>query len=214
MKYLICCLILFTTIASISCGGTDPFTQLAKCKFRINQTNEHRINGIDPSNYSSWTTSDIASLGQAYLDKSIPCSLKMTIGIKNPNDGTGGSTKTTATMLRFDWKLYIDKSETAEYDTTFLANGAITSPFEIPGTGQEVLLDLLINYDMYTVAEAVGIERFLNLALAIAGVDRNMRTDEHLGKFLMRAKPSIDTPFGTITYPGWIDIHLDFTDGS
>ncbi|MBN1232908.1 MAG: hypothetical protein JXA60_06125 [Candidatus Coatesbacteria bacterium] len=205
--------VLLCLMITSNCGN-DPFTQLAKCKFRIKETNEHRIVGIDPSDYTSWTESDLVKILDAYNNKSMPSSCKFSIGIVNPNDGTNGTTKTTATMIKMDWKLYIDKSETEEYDTTFLASGAMNNTFEIPGTGQEVELALDINYDLYTLAEAIGIEKFYNLVLAVAGVDRNMRTDDHLGKFLLQAKPIIETPFGDITYPGWINIHLDFTDGS
>ena len=80
---------------------------------------------------------------------------------RNPNDGSGGSTKTVSTLTRFDWRLLIDDQPTI--------SGGIDRPLEIPGTGQSTIIPLRLELDLYEFFGSHGYDDLLNLALALGG---------------------------------------------
>jgi hypothetical protein len=110
----------------------------------------------------------------------------------NPNDGTGGSTKSTATLTNFAWTLLIDNATTI--------NGDIASPITIPGTGQQAIIPLRMNLDLVKFFKEKGYDHIVNLALALGGANSSP------SRLTLRAKPAIKTDFGPISYPREIDI--------
>jgi len=53
---------------------------------------------------------------------------------------------------------------------------------------------------------------FISLAMAVGGIDGDIRDDDHLGRLLLEIEPSIDTPFGTFTYPEPVGVRLDWVE--
>ncbi|MEK7729739.1 MAG: hypothetical protein AAB354_15135, partial [candidate division KSB1 bacterium] len=78
----------------------------------------------DPLRFS---VMDGLKLTQAFANKALPLKFTLNVAAKNPNDGTGGSPQSTATLSALAWTLKIDSEETI--------SGDITSPIVIPGTG-------------------------------------------------------------------------------
>ncbi len=110
----------------------------------------------------------------------------------NPTDSTGGTPKATATLTSFAWTLLVDSTATI--------GGNIVSPITIPGTGQKVIIPLHMNLDLYQFFQSRGYQSILNLALALGGANSNT------SRLMVRAKPTIRTDFGDITYPDEITI--------
>jgi hypothetical protein len=111
---------------------------------------------------------------------------------RNPNNGSGGSTRTISTLTRFDWRLLIDDQPTI--------SGGIDKPLEIPGSGQSTIIPLRLELDLYEFFGNHGYDDLLNLALALGG----KRGD--ISRVALDVQPSVSTPLGEITYPERITI--------
>ena len=90
------------------------------------------------------------------------------------------------------WTLLIDSTETI--------SGDLASPVAVPGRGQRVTIPLRMNLDLYKFFGQRGYEGLLNLAMGIGGSSPN------LSRVQLRAKPTIQTSMGPVTYPGTITI--------
>jgi hypothetical protein len=93
-----------------------------------------------------------------------------------------------------------------------VASGALNQSFEVPASGETVVLPLEISFDAFAMLEELGALAFIDLALAIGGIDSGIRDPEHLGRILVIAEPTLDTPVGPFTYPGSLFINLDWVD--
>ena len=124
-------------ILSLSSCATlnDMATVLAnlqRLKFKIAGVRDFRLVGIDiggKAKLADFNAADVLKLGQAYTAKKLPAELVVDVLAVNPNDGTGGTTKTASTLTGLECRLLIDGRPTV--------TGNIDQPVEIPGTGQE-----------------------------------------------------------------------------
>ena len=111
----------------------------------------------------------------------------------NPDTGAGGSSGSSpVTLSGLAWTLLIDSTETI--------SGDLASPVAVPGRGQRVTIPLRMNLDLYKFFGQRGYEGLLNLAMGIGGSSPN------LSRVQLRAKPTIQTSMGPVTYPGTITI--------
>ena len=180
-----------TTLSKI----TQTLTNIQRLQFKLQNVNGFNLSGVNLSNKSKigdFSISDGLKLGQAYANKSFPARFILNVEAKNPNDGTGGSNQTTATLTSFDWQLYIDDVPTVK--------GNIANSIEIPGTGTSSIIPLEIELDLYKFFQDKGYDGILNLALALGGVNGSA------ARLKIDAQPTVTTSFGPIKYPGRITI--------
>lgn len=174
---------------------TQSLTNLQRCQFKLQNVDNFRLMGISLSNKSSlnqFSLTDAANLVNAFSKNSFPAEFTLNVAAINPNDGTSGTTSTTATLTSFDWQLYIDDVPTI--------SGNIAKPIEIPGRGQTTIIPLTMSLDLYKFFSNKGYEGIVNLALAIGGLNGSP------ARLKLDAKPTISTPLGAISYPGRITI--------
>lgn len=114
----------------VNCAAIKDITQtianLQRLKFKLNNINSFRFLDTDISQKQSlrdFNAGDLLRFGQAVLEKSFPASFTLNVAAVNPNDGTGGYTKTTSTLTSFAWSLVIDN--------TLTINGDIDKPIDI-----------------------------------------------------------------------------------
>lgn len=184
------------TFTSLSCSVLkemgQAITNLSRCSFKLDGISDFRLAGISLSGKSSFSLIDagraMASFGQGEL----PASFTLNIAAQNPNTGTGGTTKSTATMTSFAWSLRLDDTPTID--------GDIAQPIEIPGTGQTAIIPLRMNLDLLKFFKERGYDKIVNLAFALGGVQGST------SRVTLRARPTIRTDYGPLTYPGEIDI--------
>lgn len=196
--YLLCiALVLF--IISYGCKQIQSITQtlvnLQRLQFKLENVSDFKLASIPLSNkksISDFSITDGLNLANAFKNKKFPAEFILNVAAKNPNDGSGGSKATAATLTSFDWKLYIDDTETI--------NGNINKPIEIPGTGQSTIIPLSMGLDLFEFFGKKGYENVVNLALAIGGVNGSA------ARLKLDAKPTVTTPIGRIEYPGRITI--------
>lgn len=187
-------------ILSLSSCATlsDMATVLAnlqRLKFKIAGVRDFRLVGIDISGkakLADFNAADVLKLGQAYTAKKLPAELVVDVLAVNPNDGTGGTTKTASTLTGLECRLLIDGRPTV--------TGNIDQPVEIPGTGQESPVPVRLSIDLLEFFGTKTLTDLLNLTLALGGRSRSAT------RVALDAQPTVSTPLGPITYPGRLTI--------
>jgi hypothetical protein len=182
-----------------SCETLDQITRtllsLRRLQFKLDGVHDFSLLGINLTGKSALTdfsAADGLELVQGFRSKRLPAELTLDILVQNPNDGSGGSTKTTSTLTSLESRLLIDGKPTVY--------GNIDQPIEVPGTGQVTTVPLRMSIDLYEFFGRQGYEDIIGLALAIGGKRRD------LTRLSLDAQPSVSTPFGEIVYPGRITI--------
>ena len=170
-------------------------TNLKRLQFRLEGIVDSSLAGISlagKSEVGDFSISDGINLLAAFRSKRLPARFLLKVGARNPNDGSGGSTRTTSTLTRFDWRLLVDDRPTI--------SGGIDRPLEIPGTGQSTTIPLRVELDLYEFFGNRGYDDLLDLALALGGKNGDV------SRVALDARPSVSTPLGEIAYPEPITI--------
>lgn len=182
-----------------SCAALDQMASvlanLKRLQFKVGGVRDFRLLGLDlggKTKISDFAAMDALRLVESYRAKKLPVDFVVDVLAVNPNDGTGGTTKTTSTLTGLECRLLIDNQPTV--------TGNIDNPVEIPGTGQESVIPIRISLDLLEFFGGRRYEDVLGLALAIGG---RTRTPARLS---LDAQPTVSTPLGPITYPGRITI--------
>jgi hypothetical protein len=202
MKYhrktiiLLACLV---SVAAISCTTLQQIgnavLNLKRCSFKLENVANFSLMGVNLSSkrsISDFNLLDAAKLASGFARKEFPASFILNVAAINPNDGTGGSSQSAATLTSFAWTMILDNKTTI--------SGDITQPITIPGTGQKSIIPLQMNLDLAKFFGDQGYESVANLALALGGVNSSP------ARITLKAKPRLSTDFGVITYPGEISI--------
>jgi hypothetical protein len=193
MRFLIS--ILSLTFLLTSCSVYETIVNLSRLKFKLGEVNNFTISGINLSNkkgYSDFNPLELLNLTQAISSGKLPASFTLNVEAKNPNDGTGGYSKTDATLKAFPWKLNIDQTETI--------SGNISAPVSVPGTGEITNIPLDLNIDLLEFFGNQGLENLVNLALALGGQEGSS------SRLTLFATPTVSSPLGDIKYPGELKI--------
>ncbi len=141
---------------------------------------------------ASLSLQDGIKLTSAFAQKSLPLAFTLNVAARNPNDGTGGSPQKAAVLSALAWTLKIDEKETI--------NGDISSPIEIPGTGQATVIPLQMSLDLYQFFGERGYKDILNLAFAIAGKEGST------ARITLAATPTVTVAGLPLKYPGALNI--------
>jgi hypothetical protein len=191
---LLLSILLFQSCATLS-EIARTLTNLKRLQFRLEGVDNFSLAGIrinQKSQLRDFTIADGIQFLAAFRNRRLPARFLLNVEARNPNDGSGGSTKTISTLTRFDWRLLIDDQPTI--------SGGIDRPLEIPGTGQSTIIPLSIALDLYKFFGDHGYEDLINLALALGG----QRSD--ISRVTLDARPSVSTPLGDIAWPEPITI--------
>lgn len=182
-----------------SCAALDQMASylanLKRLQFKVGGVRNFRLLGLDLSGKAKigdFAAMDALRLIDSYRTKKLPVDFVVDVLAVNPNDGTGGTTKTTSTLTGLECRLLIDDQPTV--------TGNIDEPIEVPGTGQESVIPIRISLDLLEFFGDKRYEDVLGLALAIGGRNRTP------ARIALDARPTVSTPVGPITYPGRITI--------
>lgn len=187
---------LLAMLSLVSCNVVKEIGQsmlnLSRCTFKLDSISDFRLAGISLSGKSSLDVTSAAKALTGFAKGELPASFVLNVAMQNPNTGAGGTSKSVATMTSFAWTLLIDSAQTIQ--------GNIAQPVTIPGTGQQTIVPLGMSLDLVKFFKSRGYDKIVNLAFALGGVHGSA------SRVTLRAKPTINTDFGPITYPGEIDI--------
>ena len=170
-------------------------TNLQKLKFRLEGIGDFSLAGVrinEKSQLRDFSISDGIRLLAAFHGKRLPARFLLNVEARNPNDGSGGTTRTISTLTRFDWRLLIDDRPTI--------SGGIDKALEIPGSGQSTIIPLRLELDLYEFFGSHGYDDLLALALALGGKSGD------ISRVALDARPSVSTPLGDIAWPEPITI--------
>jgi len=173
----------------------SALANLQRLKFKIGAVHGFKLLGIDlggKSRIADFSAADGLKAFQAYQSRKLPVEFVLDVLAVNPNDGTGGTRRSTSTLTGLECRLLIDGKPTV--------TGNIDRPIEIPGTGQESVLPLRLSLDLLEFFGDKRYEDLLGLALAIGGKNGTA------ARIALDAQPTVSTPLGPITYPSRITI--------
>ncbi|MES0371792.1 MAG: hypothetical protein ABUK11_05885 [Mariprofundaceae bacterium] len=167
-----------------SCATLQQGIDLTSVKFSLDRVSSVRVAGIDLMNIRSVNELNMFQMARAALALSreqLP--LDMTVHLKTENPMIN---QVAATLVRMDWTLMLDGRETI--------SGTLNEKIMLPaGEVQDIPLSLRLN--MYEYFEEKSAVDMLDLALAFAGAGGSVPEGVAL-----KIRPTIDTPFGPITY--------------
>lgn len=182
-------LVVLFGVVNFSCqGALDLIQNVQRLKFKLGSVNNFSLAGVSLSNkrsISDFSVADALSLTQAFANNRLPAGFTLNVLARNPNDGTGGTPRTTTTLTRMAWRLLIDNTETI--------NGNIEQEIQVPGVGQEVTIPVNMSLDLFTFFRNLGYEGIVNLALALGGVNGSS------SRITLKATPTMVTSFGPIS---------------
>lgn len=194
------CLALAAAMAAVAgCAALqemqDALLNVKRLQFKLDGVVPGTLAGVSLAkinDLASLSLQDGIKLTSAFAQKSLPLAFTLNVAAKNPNDGTGGSPQKTAVLSALAWTLKIDEKETI--------HGDISSPLEIPGTGQATVIPLQMSLDLYQFFGERGYKEVLNLALAIAGKQGST------ARITLAATPTVTVAGLPLRYPGAINI--------
>ncbi|MFH2107643.1 MAG: hypothetical protein ABII93_03140 [Chrysiogenia bacterium] len=191
---LLLCILLLQGCATLG-EIARSLSNLQRLKFRLEGIGDFSLAGIginEKSQLRDFSITDGIQLLSAFRSKRLPARFLLNVEARNPNDGSGGSTRTISTLTRFDWRLLIDDQPTI--------SGGIDKALEIPGSGKSTIIPLRLELDLYEFFGNHGYDDLLDLALALGG----KRGD--ISRVALDARPSVSTPLGDITWSESITI--------
>jgi hypothetical protein len=169
-----------------SCTTLQEVANLRNVQFDIDRVSGTNLAGVDVQrirSYDDLRGGDVARLASALARGEAPLTFTLHVGAENP---AGNSV--AARLVQLDWTLFLDETETISgifNDTRVIAPGASV---DIPIT-MELDLVRLVGRNIQDIVE---------LAAAVSG--------QGTKEIALRARPTITTPIGPITYPSDITI--------
>jgi hypothetical protein len=197
MKKRIFIILFFVSFGFVHFGCTglyDAIVNLQRLQFKLDKVTGMKLAGVSLSTIerpANLSVLDAASLLANFTQGRFPVEFTLNVLAKNPNDGTGGTKNASAVIKNLAWRLFVDNNETIKGNI-----GGIT----VPGIGQVTNIPIGMSFDLLQFFRNAGYENLLNLALALGG--RNGTAS----RITLKATPTVETPFGNITYPGEFDI--------
>lgn len=196
------CLLVLAGLAGLlaleGCATLDQYARallsLRRLQFKLAGIHSFSLLGIDFTGKSApadLSPADGLALLQGFRSQRLPAELTLDILVQNPNDGSGGSTRTVSTLTSLESRLLVNGRPTVY--------GNIEKPVEIPGTGQASTVPVRMSIDLYEFFGHEGYEGLMDLALSLGG-----RKDA--GRVALDAQPRVMSPYGEIVYPGRITI--------
>ena len=187
---------LLLSLIHFKCSGLlDTISNLQRLQFKLGTIDNMSVAGVHIKSIrtvSDFSIMDGAKLLNSFTNGQLPVSFTLNVLAKNPNDGTGGTSHTTAIIKSLAWRLFLDDKETI--------NGNIPNSIEVPGVGQATTIPVVMSLDLLSFFKNQGYESLINLALALGGVSGSS------ARVTLKATPTVDTFLGPITYPGEISI--------
>ncbi|MCE2502492.1 MAG: hypothetical protein J4G05_00275 [Chlorobi bacterium] len=181
--------------------AANALNSLKQLQFKLGDVHNFQAGGIDISKLSSpsnLSVIDGLKVLNAYNSKKFPVSFALDVLTKNPNTGTSTNEGTDLIIKRLEWNLYIDDKMTI--------NG-VASGWKIPGTGETVTNQLIMNLDLLQFFADKGYDDLFNLAFAIGGVSGSS------SRLKLTARVTVDMPFRDVTYPDELTIvNASFTN--
>jgi hypothetical protein len=170
----------------------QTLSNLSRCSFKLNGLSNFQLAGIGLDGKTGLDLLDGARALAAFGRGELPASFTLNVLVRNPNDGTSGTTRSAVVLSGFAWNLRLDDTPTI--------SGDIQEPVTIPASGSETVLPLRMKLDLLQFFKDKGYQKILDLAFSLGGAKGST------SRVTLKAKPTVRTDYGTLAYPGEIDI--------
>jgi hypothetical protein len=187
--------LLLLVISETGCSAYETIVNLSRLEFKIDSVDNIELAGIplkSKLSINDFSTLETLKLSTAFVRNTLPLTFTINVDAKNPNDGTGGYPRTSATIVSFPWKLFLDDKQTV--------TGNINSEVAVPGTGEATNIPIKVTIDLVQFFKDRGYQGILNLALNI------VKESSTPSKITLYAQPTVGTQLGNIKYPKEIKI--------
>jgi len=192
-------LVLAACLVPAACATLEQIAgsllSLRRLEFRLGAVRDFALVGVrleGKAALTDFSAFDAVALAQGFRSRKLPAEFVLDVLVRNPNTGTGGSTKTVSTLTSLESRLLIDGKTTV--------TGNIDRPMEIPGTGEAAAIPIRMTVDLYEFFGQKSYEDIIGLALAIGGRGGSP------SRLTLDAQPRVTTPLGEIAYPGRLTI--------
>ena len=183
---LVLCVLLAAVLPLGSCATLQEIANLRNVDFAIENvtgTNLAGVNVQDVRSYNDLGGGEVARLLAALAGGEMPLSFTLNVGASNP-----AANSVNARLVQLDWTLLLDNTETI--------SGIFNDERVIP-PGSEVVLPISMELDLVRFFGR-NAQDLVELAAAVAG--------QGTKEIALRARPTVTTPLGPITYPSEITI--------
>ncbi|HPS63999.1 MAG TPA: hypothetical protein PK447_00335 [Ignavibacteria bacterium] len=195
-KLLVPIFALLVVLSFSGCAGLqNAITNAQRLQFKLGGISAFTLAGVGLSNYTSLTNInplDLLTLTNSFTKGQLPVNFTLDLIAKNPNDGTGGTTESSAIIKQIDWRLLVDEQETI--------NGVVGNSITIPGVGQTATIPIQMSFDLMQFFKNGQLNNLVNLAMALGGKNSSA------SRLTLKIKPTVSTFLGPISYPGEINV--------
>jgi LEA14-like dessication related protein len=184
--------------AMVSCDVTKQAKtaiNLVNCEFRLVSAENIMIAGVSVDAYRSVKDlgiADFAMVMGAIAQPELPLSLNLNIEVKNPNTEAAG-------INGIEYIIFIDDIQ--------MVQGSYMQPITIPPSSSAVIT-VPLKTDLKNSLKGKSMDAILNFGFNLAGVS-HVPT-----RFKVKLKPSILVGTSTLSYPGYITVKTEFSNGS
>lgn len=184
-------IILFVTMGLTSCELLNQAAQtinFASCKFNFNSVDNIQMLGFNLSKGMSKTDLNItqlASLTNALINKRLPVTFNVNVGVENPNS-------IAASMAKMDYIISLNGKE--------VVSTTLNNSINVPANGSSVV-SIPITTDLFQLFSGESGEAVLNLAFKLAGANSD---PVQVG---LKVKPYISINGQQLAYPNYITIN-------
>lgn len=183
--------ILFVTLGLSSCEVLNQVAQtvnFASCKFNFNSVDNIQMLGINLSKgmtKNDLNITQLASLTSAIVNKRLPVTFNVNVGVDNPNS-------IAASMAKMDYIITLNGKE--------VVNTSLNNSINVPANGSSVV-SIPITTDLFQLFSGETGDAVLNLAFKLAGASSE---PVQVG---LKVKPYISINGQQLAYPNYITMN-------
>lgn len=184
-------IILFVAMGLSSCDVLNQMTQMANfanCTFNFNSVNHIQMLGIDLSkgmSKESLNVSQLLSLTNALMNRSLPVTFNVNLDVKNPNS-------IAASMAKMDYILTLNGKQ--------VVSTTMNNSVNVPANSSSVI-SIPVSTDLFELFSGESADAIVNLAFKLAGANSN---PVNVG---IKVKPYITIGNQQLAYPDYISLN-------
>ena len=184
-------IILFVTMGLASCDVLNQVAQVANfanCTFDFQSVNQIEMLGVNLSrgmNKSDLNVSQLLTLSNAILNKSLPVTFNVNVNVTNPNS-------IAASMAKMDYIISLNGKD--------VVSTTLNQAVKVEGNSSSVVT-IPITTDLFQLFSGESADAIVNMAFKLAGANSN---PVNVG---LKVKPYISIGNTQIVYPDYITMN-------
>ena len=184
-------LVLCVTLGLVSCDVLNQVTQMANfanCKFNFNSVDQIQMLGINLKKgmtYADLTIPQMASLTNAIINRQLPVTFNVNVGVSNPNS-------IAASMAKMDYIISLNGKE--------VVSTTLNKSFSVPANGNSVI-SIPITTDLFQLFSGESGDAIRNLVFKLAGASSD---PVNVG---LKVKPYISINGQQLAYPDYLTMN-------